>query len=415
VVGSELRVENYRIEAGDEASWVNGGATFGDPPQPKIPGAQGFPGFQPSNELDRYRNNIGVYTGFESELSEGVSVDLGGRYEHYSDFGSSLIGRVAGRAELLPGVALRAAASNGFRAPSLQQRWFNNVATLFLPDATGTLVPSQVLTSNNESPVTRRFGIAPLQEERSINLSGGFVLQPLEALSLTIDGYFIRLKDRIVLTSQFPTTNPAVATLLAPFPSVSQAQFFANAVDTDTLGLDVVAEYTLRLPPSTLTLSAAANFSSTDVKDVHVPQTLLAAFEGSDLAALGTYYFGRAAYNRLEDAIPRQRGTAGAVFGLGPFGASLRARFYGEVHYRPDLPDNDEDFGAKTLFDAEVSYELVEGLRLSAGGENVFNTFPDQNQKAPNTSNGRFIYNRNVSQFGWNGGFYYAKLRLTLF
>jgi iron complex outermembrane receptor protein len=312
-------------------------------------------------------------------------------------------------------VALRAAASNGFRAPSLQQSWFNNVATLFLPDATGTLVPSQVLTSNNRSPVTRSFGIAPLEEEKSINLSGGFVLQPLEALSITIDGYFIRLKDRIVLTSQFPTSNPAVAALLAPFPAVSQAQFFANAVDTDTLGLDVVAEYSLRFQPSSLTLNAAAHFTNTDVRDVHVPPSLLAAFEGSDLSALGTSYFGRAAYNRLEDSIPRQRATAGAVYGLGPFGASLRARFYGEVHYRPDLADNDEDFAAKTLFDAELSYELSEGLRLSLGGENLFNTFPDENRKPANTSSGRFVYNRNVSQFGWNGGFYYAKLRLTLF
>lgn len=71
--------------------------------------------------------------------------------------------------------------------------------------------------------------------------------------------------------------------------------------------------------------------------------------------------------------------------------------------------------GAKTLFDAEVGYQLTENLRLGVGGENVFNTFPDENQKPANLSSGRFIYNRNVSQFGWNGGFYYARLRLTAF
>ena len=415
VVGSEFRVENYQIAAGDEASYVDGGATFGDPPQPKIPGAQVFPGFQPSNEVERSRNNIGVYTGLESEIFSGLTLDIGGRYEHYSDFGSALTGKAAARAEVLPGVALRAAGSNGFRAPSLQQEWFNNVSTLFLPDANGVLEPTQVLTSNNESPVTRRFGIAPLDQEKSVNVSGGIVLHPLDNLSFTADAYFIRIQDRIVLTSQFPNTNAAVATLLAPFPSVSQAQFFANAVDTETRGVDLVADYTLRFAPSTLTLTASANFTKTEVTDVNIPPSLQAAFSGEDPAVLTGYYFGRAARNRLEDAVPRQRATAAASYVHGPFSALVRANFYGAVKYKPDLPENDETFSAKTLFDADVGYQLTENLRLGVGGENVFNTFPDENKKPANLSSGRFIYNRNVSQFGWNGGFYYVRLRLTAF
>jgi iron complex outermembrane recepter protein len=416
VVGSEFRVENYQIGAGDEASWSLGGATFGEPPQPKVPGSQGFPGFQPSNEVDRSRNNIGVYTGFESEIVSGFNLDIGGRYEHYSDFGSALIGKAAARAEIISGLAARAAVSNGFRAPSLQQEWFNNVATLFLPDpVTGVLEPTQVLTSNNLSPVTRSFGIAPLEQEKSINLSGGFVFHPLDNLSVTADGYYVRIQDRIVLTSQFSNANPAVAALLAPFPSVSQAQFFANAVDTETLGLDVVADYTLRLAPATLTFTASANFTSTEVTDVNIPDSLLAAFADSDPAALQTFYFGRAARNRLEDAVPRQKATGSVSYAQGPVSALVRANFYGNVRYRPDLPANDEDLGAKTLFDAEVGYQLTPSLRLSVGGNNVFNTFPDENTKEANISAGRFIYNRNVSQFGWNGGFYYANVRLVLF
>jgi iron complex outermembrane receptor protein len=113
--------------------------------------------------------------------------------------------------------------------------------------------------------------------------------------------------------------------------------------------------------------------------------------------------------------VPRQKGTAAASYTQGPLDASVRANFYGKVKYKPDLPENDEEFGAKTLFDAEVGYELTPSLHLSVGAENIFNTFPDRNTKANNQSSGRFVYNRNVSQFGWNGGFYYAKLRLMLF
>jgi iron complex outermembrane receptor protein len=416
VLGTEFRVENYQIGRGDEASYSDGGATYGDPPLPKVPGAQVFPGFQPSNEVDRSRHNIGVYTGFESEIAPGVSVDIGGRYENYSDFGNAVMGKAAARAEVVPGVAVRAAASNGFRAPSLQQEWFSNVSTLFLPDPiTGALEPAQVLTSNNLSPVTRRFGIAPLEREKSLNLSGGVVLHPLDNLSFTADGYFVRIADRIMLTSQFPNTNPAVAALLAPFPSVAQAQFFANAVDTETLGLDLVADYSLRTGAATLAFTLSANFTRTEVTDVNIPQSLVDAFAGADPAALETYYFGRAARNRVEDVVPRQRGTASVSYALGPLSALVRANYYGPVEYKPDLPENGEKFGAKTLFDADVGYELTPSLRLSVGAENIFNTFPDENTKPANQSSGRFVYNRNVSQFGWNGGFYYAKLRLMLF
>ena len=122
-----------------------------------------------------------------------------------------------------------------------------------------------------------------------------------------------------------------------------------------------------------------------------------------------------AARNRLEDAVPRQKATGAVSYAQGPVSALVRANFYGSVRYKPDLPENDETFGAKTLFDAEVGYQLTEALRLSIGAVNVFNTFPDQNTKAANLSSDRFIYNRNVSQFGWNGGFYYMNARVVLF
>jgi iron complex outermembrane receptor protein len=415
VLGSELRVERYQIEAGDEASYSFGPATYGNPPQPKLPGAQVFPGFQPSNEVDRTRDNIGVYGGVESELTKAIAVDAGGRFETYSDFGRSLIGKIAGRAKLGGGIAIRGAASTGFRAPSLQQLWFSNVSTQFVADATGTLQPTQVLTANNASPVTQYgFGIPRLHEERSINLSSGVTVHLRDRLSLSVDGYFIRLDDRIVLTSQFTDTNPIVAQILAPFPGVSQAQFFANAVDTDTKGVDVVADYNVDAGSGTLAFTLSANFTRTDVKAVHIPDSLANKF-GSDPAQLRTFFFGRLAENRLEDSVPHQKGTAAVRYSVGGVSALLRANYYGKVFYRPDNPANDEVFGAKVLFDADLGYQITKNVLLSVGADNMFNTFPDQQKKEANISFGRFIYSRNVSQFGENGAFYYGKLQLTFF
>ncbi len=415
VAGSEYRVEEYTIQPGDEASYELGPVTFGMPATPAAPGAQVFPGFQPSNAVDRSRNSIGLYSGIESQLIKELTLDAGGRFEQYSDFGHSLIGKVATRLEPVKGFAFRGAASTGFRAPSLQQLWFSNVSTLFLPDAGGVLQPTQVLTSNNESPVTKAFGIPKLHEERSVNLSGGLALRPLDNLSFTADAYFIRLADRIVLTSQFTNANPIVAGILAPFPGVSQAQFFANAVDTDTTGIDLVADYNLDLGDAgAMIFTGSANFTKTEVKSVNLPASLSQKFSANP-DQLRTFFFGRLAKNRLEDAVPHRKAVVAARYAGSGITALARANYYGPVFYKADDPANDESFGGKVLFDLLFGYQVTKTVMLAVGADNLLNTFPDRQVKDNNISFGRFIYSRNVSQFGESGGFYYLKMELTFF
>lgn len=424
VLGSEVRTETYKITAGDPASYEFG--TPGGPP-PRTPeglipaaGAQVFPGFQPDNEVDRNRNNVGVYAGFESEIVKGLNLDVGGRYEFYSDFGNSFIGKAAARVPLGKAIAIRAAGSTGFRAPSLQQLWFSNISTRFIVDPmTNQLTPNQVLTTNNASPITRKaFGIPELTAERSTNLSAGITLRPMDNLSVTVDGYFIQIKDRIVLTSTFPNSNMVVRNILAPFQGVTAAQFFANAIDTETRGLDIVADYAIDTGAGTVTLGAAANFTRTLVQDVHFPTSLVMAFGANDQAAqdqLRTFFFGRLATSQVEDAVPRQKGYAALRYNYKGLTALARANYYGRVRYQADATINDEVFGAKTLFDFDLGYQFTKNLQLTVGADNAFNTFPDQQTKASNRSFDRFVYARTVSQFGWNGGFYYGRLELTFF
>lgn len=413
VAGSELRIENYQIHAGDEASYSLGNETYGSPPKPKVPGAQVFPGFQPSNEVNRTRDSVGVYAGAESEITKRILFDIGGRFERYSDFGRSLIGKAATRFKLPGGFGLRGAASTGFRAPSLQQLWFSNISTQFV-DVGGSQQPRQVLTSNNLSPITKAFGIPRLKEERSFHGSAGVTFHPNDKLSLSVDGYFIRLLDRIVLTSQFDTANTTVAEILAPFPGVSRAQFFANAIDTDTTGIDVVGDYAVSVGSGSLAVTAGANFSRTKVKKIHIPASLRDRFS-ADPTQLEKDYFGRLARNRMEDTVPRIKGIASVRYTFRGLQALARGNYYGNVRYEADDPASDEFFGAKVLLDLELGYQFTKNLWLALGGDNVLNTFPDQQKKAANISSGRFIYSRNVSQFGQNGGFYYGKLQLTFF
>jgi iron complex outermembrane receptor protein len=428
VAGSEVRTESYKITPGDDASWEfgpgndpskaaktpTGGAT--------IPGAQVFPGFQPANAVDRTRNNVGVYAGLESEIIKGLNADLGGRYENYSDFGNSFTGKAAVRVPLGSALALRGAVSTGFRAPSLQQLWFNNTSTLFVPDpTTGVLVPNQTLTINNASPIVRNaFGIPALKQETSQNASAGLTFRPMDNLSVTADGYFIRLKNRITLTNPFQTSTPGAAgmvikSILAPFPGVGSAQFFANAVDTDTMGADIVGDYAVNTGAGTLLFSSALNLTKTEVKAVHAPGQLSQAFAGVDPTAFANLFFDRLAQNRLEDSVPHVKGYASLRYTFRQLMALVRADYYGQVRYRPDIASDGQTFGAKTLFDAELGYQITRNMQLTVGGDNIFNTFPDLNTKANNLFNNRLIYNRNVNQFGLNGGFYYGKLELTFF
>ena len=417
VLGSELRVERYRIEAGDQASYENGPETYDvmGVPQDKVPGAQVFPGFQPSNEVDRRRDSIGLYAGVESELTKKIALDIGGRFENYSDFGRSLIGKIAGRAKLGGPLAIRGGVSTGFRAPSLQQLWFSNVSTQFVTNSmTNTLEATQVITPNNANPITREaFRIPSLREERSLNASGGITLKSGGNFSLTADGYFIRLKDRIVLTSLFPDTNPIVAGILAPF-GVDQAQFFANAVNTSTKGLDIVADYSTDAGSGNLAITGSINFTSTSVTDINIPGSLLNKF-GGDRAVVEGYWFSRLARNRIEDSVPHQKGTFAVRYTIAGLTALARANYYGSVEYKPDNPDNDESFGAKVLFDLDFGYQFSKHVLFTIGADNMFDTKPDEQTKAANISFGRFLYSRNVTQFGQNGGFYYAKLELTFF
>ncbi len=429
VLGGEFRVENYRIGAGQFESYSLGNG--GDIPgvdfdttstgAPKAAGSQVFPGFQPSNEVNRNRNSVAAYAGLETQFSDRFQLDVGGRFENYNDFGSTFTGKVAARVELTEDFALRGAVSTGFRAPSLNQLWFNNVSTQFVIDpSTNELVPARVLTGNNKDPVTKAFGVPDLKEETSVNVAGGFTWRPMNNLSVTGDAYFITIDDRIVLTSRFSTGNADigadVASILAPFSAlgVSQAQFFANAVDTETFGVDVVVNYLTEWNGGTLNLTGSANFTDTDVTSINVPQSIADKFAAGSTSAIETVLFNREERNRLETALPRQAGTVSARWARGRINTGLRSNYYGEVLYRPTNPDNDEDFGAKVLFDADIGVEVTPGVMLQVGANNIFNTFPDKHQKAANISNGNFPYSRRVTQFGMNGGFYYARLEFTL-
>jgi iron complex outermembrane receptor protein len=423
VGGGELRRENYFINAGQPESYQLGPevTSSGDP---KAPGSQVFPGFQPHDETDIHRLSEAVYAGIESQPTARTNADVGARFEHYSDFGSTLTGKVAARAALLKQgdneLAVRGSASTGFRAPGVQQIGYSTIITNFTNDPnTGKVVPTNVLISPNRSAVTEAFGVPHLKEETSVNVSAGVTARVAGNLALSADYYHVAIDNRIVLSGQFNVADmalgDAVRQILNPFPGVSAAQFFVNAVDTTTDGVDLVADYSYRLPVGTLKATAAANFTHTTVDAVHVPQSMLDRFGSVPGGAeqVAALFLGRYGRNSLEDLLPRQKGTLALRWDSSRWTAGIRGNYFGPTEFHSDGGmELDESFGAKAIFDVDIGVRFG-GVSVSVGANNVFNTFPDQVKKPDNRFNESFLYapasNAAGAPFGIAGGFYYLR------
>ncbi|GAB4510759.1 MAG: TonB-dependent receptor [Haliangiales bacterium] len=428
--GAEVRIENYQLTAGEEYSY-DCGPYAGE----KACGIQVFPGFRPENEVNESRTSLGAYLGLESELSDALTLDVAGRFENFSDFGSTLNGKVAARWNLKENMGLRGAVSTGYRAPALHQVWFSTISTQFVDvvdSDTGetALVPRQVLTANNRSNFARKFGIPELDEETSLNISAGVVAKPHELFTLTLDLYRIAIDDRIVLTSRFADTDDEVAELLRQIRlenmemgmdmdvlnDVSQVQFFTNAVDTITRGVDIVANLDIpgTVKGGNLSFTGTANFTRTDVQRVNIPQGVADTFAAGDLEAVRTIIFNREEENRLEDVLPRTKAGLTARYNRGPVSALARATYYGAVNYRPTNPELDEEFDPRVIFDVDLGYQLTGGFKVSLGAKNLLNTMPEEHELEANRFNNQFQYSRRVSQYGINGGFYYLRLQYLM-
>ena len=408
-VGGEFRIDNYVIEPGEEASYKNY-----DVPSGRAGGSQVFPGFEPQNAVDENRQVYGAYVDIESDITSKFLVNVAGRFENYSDFGSNVAGKLAARYKIADPLSIRASVSNGFRAPSMHQRYLSNVATVFVNS-----VPVQQGTFRNNSAIANAFGIPSLEAETSTNISAGLTSRLNGGWNFTIDGYRIDIKDRIVLTGSFAKSSPVVANILSAYPDVNAAQFFTNAIDTRTKGIDIVISKLTRMGNGSLMATLAGNFTETEVQNVDPLPAQLAADP-----SLGTRLLDREQRGRIEVAQPRNKFSLGLNYTISKVNFYLRSTRYGEVtSLQNDLtkPFRDQTFDARIVTDASIGLKFLNFATLTIGATNLGNVYPERlNDPVAGgegdviTSFGRFVYSRAATQFGFNGGYYYTSLVLDL-
>lgn len=426
--GAEYRLENYDIVAGEQASYAQYTAEgqvitlasqvpakdfFGNS---RPGGSQVFPGFSPANELSRGRSSVAGYFDVEADLSENFLASFATRYEDYSDFGSTVNFKVATRIKAGENTNIRAAFNTGFRAPSLHQLNFNSTSTIF--DNLGN--PQEVGTFANDSRAAQLLGIPQLKEEKSRSVSVGFTSKlPEMHLTFTVDGYFVAIDDRVVYTGQFGISdtdaNPNNNTgseldLLLKQANASAASFFANAIDTESKGVDVVITHDALIGTNA---KLKSDLSGTFSKTIKVGG--IKASKVLEDAGLIDTYFPEDSRVYLEESVPRTKINLSNSLTTDKFNVFLRNVWFGEVTEATTTVANQQVFGSKLVTDLSFGYKVSESTTVTVGANNLFDIYPDRAaDEFNNRSLGRFDWSRRAQQFGIGGRFLFARLNIVL-
>lgn len=399
-LGLEQRRDTYEIVAGDPASRYK-------------EGSQSYPGFLLTDAGKHDRDNEAFYINFSAQPAAGLTVDLAGRYEHFSDFGNAKVGKLTSRYDFSPAFALRGTFSNGFRAPTLAESYYS---------ATNVSPRSAFVQLAPNSPGARLVGIDGLKPEASTNLSAGIVLNPAPGVTVTLDAYQIKIRDRIVGSGALygsggAVNSPAVtAAILAngnvldPTVVETGINIFSNAINTRSRGLEFVATKSSNYGSyGRVDWSAAANYNVVKVVKINQapsqlqPQLLLDPTAISD----------------IETASPKMRVNLGALWKSGPWTVNLREAIYGKSS-ELQSPDGGATYykteiGTLAVTDLEVSYRLSNAWTVSVGANNLFNKYPDGVNpevlriQRENLDNAAVTIYPSFSPIGINGGYYYAR------
>lgn len=425
--GGEYRKDTYEIVQGDFYSTYK-------------TGVQSFPGYKATDAGRFKRSSRAGYINFIAQPVEGWTVDLAGRYEDYTDFGDTLIGKITTRYDFSDAIAIRGTASTGFRAPSLAEQKYSTINVG--PTSAVAQLPAG-------SPAAALLGFDSLGPEKSKNFSAGIVLRPVPKLAITVDAYMIKIKDRIAATAsrnavQGGVVQPGAAAIFDALAAAGivldtalqtvGVQSFTNGIDTRTTGVDFSISYPVALDFGSLALSLNGNYNKTKITNNKVGYPL----------------FNAASESNIEDTTPKYKVGFGALLKAGKLSVNLRETLYAKtsVLVRPGVGSGVVPEGgfliadgalvngvnANQLYfngvvksaiitDLEVGYDFNDNVTFSLGANNLFDKVPEVpkfvtgagvvvNPGVSPYQNGSGSYNSPYGHgpYGTAGGYYYARI-----
>jgi len=399
--GVEHRLENYRIFAGEEASWKTYGpvlfsqdSVFENEMFVRIDstyrpgGAQGFPGFGPQNEVNKNRTNLGAFADVDMQVTKAFTVAAALRFERYSDFGNTLNGKLALRYKIAPSFAVRASGSTGFRAPSLAQKHFNSVYTDFV---SGVAVDK--FLAANGSNITTALGIPDLKEETSVNLGAGLTYN-MDDLNVSLDAYHIQIKDRIVLTGDFYNDDPDIGLELQKL-QVGSARFFANAINTKSTGVDLVISKIFSMTEDfKLNLILTGNYNNMEIDAINVPTKL----QGKE-----DFFLSNRERLFILASAPPLKANLNLQFQYRQHSLNLRCSYFDKITLEDYIGEMDI-YEARTVLDLSATFKLTNNFQWTLGVSNLLNAYPSP-QDAETEGGGLY----DAVQMGFNGRFLFTK------
>ncbi|MES2303225.1 MAG: TonB-dependent receptor [Pseudomonadota bacterium] len=419
--GAEYRLDRFQTFAGDELAWKPASYIIkpGDQQYDWNVGLAASPVVQaaivlsPQDEADVTRRVYAGYADIGLYPADAWYIGVAIRAEHYSDGSGSPVGvKLNSRYEISPALALRGTIGTGFRAPSLTQSAYAQTdgrTALVLNPATGLTeaTPTVAKLVTPDSLVGSLLGARHLRAEKSWNAGLGFVLTPTPSISLTADGYFIKIKDRIVRSGRLFGSGITSILNANGLTGIEQVEYFFNAVDTSTRGVDVVADWTEGLGDfGRLNLSAAFNYNKTKIDRLPTSPSQLFGPTGTSLLAAGSVFFGGDRIGELTVIQPATKLVLNGNWTKGIVGLTATTTRYGKYTQRTAAGD-DRFFGAKWITDVSASLAVTQWATLQVGATNVFNVRPETNGPgSPQTGQGYY----GPSPFNPNGGHYYGRV-----
>lgn len=238
-------------------------------------------------------------------------------------------------------------------------------------------------------------GNANLRAEEGDSFTAGFLLNPrgmgfLDNLSLSVDYYIIKIKNRITTISEdrlltgcygpagFNATNPFCSSIgrFGSGPQVGALNFVNqvsdNFAETDTRGWDVQVSYRQNL------------------NDLTFLDGLYGGEKGTFTASLAYGYLEKLTTTPFEGADPadliRDAGTVGAptnewslnlLYQRGPVQVSWTTQFIGDVVVTKDVNDfyYNVPLESKTFHNAQVRWDVTKNANLFVGVDNIFDEY----------------------------------------
>jgi iron complex outermembrane receptor protein len=410
--GAQYHREFYQVVEGDPASYAAGTFVFplGHPRagEAPAPAAQANHGITPEDSSNKSRNSFAVYGELGWSPNENLFAGIAARYEDYDDTsGDTFVGKVTGRYALSDRFALRATASTSFRVPPMAQQQHESTTSQFRDlDGDGILELLLIKQLPPESAAAIALGAVPLGPEESANISVGFTYEPIDSLIVTVDAYRIELNERISITSTLSGAEVTAILVGNGLSSSLSGQYYTNAIDTTTTGLDVVASYSLAIGNAgSMAFNLGFNTNDTEIDRIAPNPPAL------DALGSGFVLFDQTRQGNLTYGFPNYKGVFGVNWQRKNFNANVRFVQFGDYRTTNNNPAIEKKVDAETIVDLDFTYQTSERFSITLGANNVFNAYPTE-VLLPDPVRGSGQYDTRGG-FGFTGGSYYARFKLT--